>query len=94
MSMSVPGLSRPMRSVPVPINVRCYSNSDIIVRRSQTVTRWPCASHERSDKSSIHVSRGPIHREWISGNPLKSTTQRRCDFGDWNTKNTMIQRGR
>jgi hypothetical protein len=28
-----------MHSVPVPINVRCYSNSDIIVRRSE-VTRW------------------------------------------------------
>jgi hypothetical protein len=25
------GHSRPMHSVPVPINVRCYSNSDIIV---------------------------------------------------------------
>jgi hypothetical protein len=28
--------SRPMHSVPVPINVRCYSNSDIIVRRSRS----------------------------------------------------------
>jgi hypothetical protein len=28
-----------MRSVPVPINVRCYSNSDTIVRRSE-VTLW------------------------------------------------------
>jgi hypothetical protein len=26
------GHSRPMRQVPVPINVRSYSNSDIIVR--------------------------------------------------------------
>jgi len=24
-----------MHSIPVPINVRCYSNSDIIVRRSE-----------------------------------------------------------
>jgi hypothetical protein len=37
--MSLMGHSRPMHSVPVPINVRCYSNSDIIVRRSE-VTRW------------------------------------------------------
>jgi hypothetical protein len=28
-----------MHSVPVPINVRCHSNSDIIVRRSE-VTLW------------------------------------------------------
>ena len=32
--MSALGHSRPMHSVAVPINVRCYSNSDIIVRRS------------------------------------------------------------
>ena len=30
--MSVQGHFRPMHSVAVPINVRCYSNSDIIVR--------------------------------------------------------------
>ena len=30
--------SRPMHSVPVPINVGCYSNSDIIVRRRSEVT--------------------------------------------------------
>jgi len=28
-----------MHSVPVPINVRCYSNSDIIVRRSDVTLR-------------------------------------------------------
>ena len=28
-----------MHSVPVPINVRCYSNSDIIVRRSEVTLR-------------------------------------------------------
>jgi hypothetical protein len=33
------GHSRPMHSVPVPINVRCYSNSDIIVRRSEVTLR-------------------------------------------------------
>ena len=31
--------SRPMRSVPVLINVRCYSNRDIIVRRSEVTLR-------------------------------------------------------
>ena len=30
---------RPMHSVPVPINVRCYSNSDMIVRRSEVTLR-------------------------------------------------------
>jgi hypothetical protein len=29
------GHSRPMHSVAVPINVRCYSDSDMIVRRSE-----------------------------------------------------------
>jgi hypothetical protein len=28
-----------MHSVPVPINVRCYSNRDIIVRRSEVTLR-------------------------------------------------------
>jgi hypothetical protein len=28
-----------MRSVPVPINVRCYSNSAVIVRRSDVTLR-------------------------------------------------------
>ena len=37
-TMSQMGHSRPMHSVPVPINVRCYFNSDIIIRRSE-VTR-------------------------------------------------------
>src|ERR1700684_3870457 len=31
--------SRPMQSVPVPINVRCYSNSNMIVRRSEVTLR-------------------------------------------------------
>jgi hypothetical protein len=33
------GHSQPMHSVPVPINVRCYSNSDVIVRRSEVTQR-------------------------------------------------------
>jgi hypothetical protein len=33
------GHSRPMHSVPVPINVRCNSNSDIIVRRREVTLR-------------------------------------------------------
>jgi hypothetical protein len=33
------GHSRPMHSVPLPINVRCYSNSDMIVRRSEVTRR-------------------------------------------------------
>ena len=37
--MSASGHSRPMHSVPVPINIRCYSNSDIIVRRSEVTLR-------------------------------------------------------
>jgi len=37
--MSVMGHSRPMHSVHGPINVRCYSNSDIVVRRSEVTLR-------------------------------------------------------
>ncbi len=37
--ISALGHSRPMHSVPVPINVRCYSNSDIIIRRSEVTLR-------------------------------------------------------
>ena len=33
------GHSRPMHLVPVPINVRCYSNSNPIVRRSEVTLR-------------------------------------------------------
>ena len=33
------GHSRPIQSVPVPINVRCYSDSDMIVRRSKVTLR-------------------------------------------------------
>ena len=33
------GHSRPMHSVRVPINVRCYSNSAIIIRRSAVTLR-------------------------------------------------------
>ncbi len=37
--MSVLGHSRPTPSVPVPINVRCYSSNDIIGRRSEVTLR-------------------------------------------------------
>ena len=37
--MSPSGHSRPMHSVAVPINVRCYSNSEIIIRRSEVTLR-------------------------------------------------------
>jgi hypothetical protein len=40
--MSVKGHSRPMYSVPVPINVRCYSDSDIIVQLQQRTKRAMC----------------------------------------------------
>jgi hypothetical protein len=33
------GHSRPMHSAPAPINVRYYSNSDMIVRRSEATLR-------------------------------------------------------
>ena len=33
------GHSRPVHSLPVPINVRCYSNSDMIVRHREVTLR-------------------------------------------------------
>ena len=36
------GHSRPIHLVPVPIKVRCYSNSDIIIRRGQVTLRAMC----------------------------------------------------
>ena len=44
--MSPSGHSRPMRSVPVPINVLCYSNSAIIVRRRAVTLRANIGSRE------------------------------------------------
>ena len=48
--MSLLGHSRPMHLVPVPINDRCYSNSDIIVRRIEVTLRSsrPEESHPRA----------------------------------------------
>ena len=43
------GHSRPMRSVPVPINVRCYSNGVIIVRRSEVTLRTSRIGHLKFD---------------------------------------------
>ena len=50
-----------MLSVPVPINVRCYSNSDIVVRRSEVTLRaifdiLPCIK-----------DREPITTECVAG---------------------------
>jgi hypothetical protein len=52
-AMSEMGDSRPMHSVPVPINVRCYSNSDIIVRRSEVTLRAMCG-RLRVGKDFLH----------------------------------------
>jgi hypothetical protein len=42
-----------MHSVPVPINVRCYSNRDIIVRRSEVTLRANSGSRRRVQRSTI-----------------------------------------
>jgi hypothetical protein len=42
-----------MHSVAVPINVRCYSNSDIILRRSEVTLR---ASFYRKRLESAHLA--------------------------------------
>ena len=44
--MSLMGHSRPMHSVPVPINVRCYSSSDIFIRRRKVTLRATSVSRQ------------------------------------------------
>ena len=58
---SVVGHSRPMHSAPVPINVRCYSNSDMIVRRSEVTLRATFRLMQRSKQQSVRSLcwRGP-----------------------------------
>jgi hypothetical protein len=63
--MSEKGHSRPMHSVPVPINVRCYSNSDIIVRRRE-VTRGAISSHAQSVGCKLTFLESCHH---FTGNP-------------------------
>jgi hypothetical protein len=53
--MSAAGHSRPMHSVPVSINVRCCTNGDIIVRRSE-VTR----------RANSNIAPSPSVRDWRS----------------------------
>ena len=52
-SMAALGHSRSMHPVPVPINVRCYFNSDIIVRRSQVTL----TGHEATFSTNASLSR-------------------------------------
>ena len=54
-AMSKSGHSRPMHSVPGPINVRCYSNSDIIVRRSEVTLSAMCGRLQVG-KENLHVA--------------------------------------
>jgi hypothetical protein len=48
-----------MHSVPVPINVRCYSNSDIIVRRSEMTLRAISRLMHRRMISETQTQRPP-----------------------------------
>ena len=55
------GHSRPMHSAPVPINVRCYSNSDMIVRRSEVTLRAITETHAlQHDRTVKRVADPPI----------------------------------
>jgi len=47
------GHSRPMHSVPVPINVRCYSNIDVIVLRSEVTLRAICRHQPIADAENV-----------------------------------------
>jgi hypothetical protein len=74
--MSVVGHSRPMHSVPVPINVRCYSNSDILVRRSEVTLRAKSLPMRLVPASNIsayvfchHENNGDLHQALHSRKP-------------------------
>ena len=54
-SMSGWGHSRPRHSVPEPINVRCYSNRNIIVQRSEVTLRAMCGRLQVG-KENLHVA--------------------------------------
>jgi hypothetical protein len=51
--MSQSGHSLPIYSAPAPINVRCYSNSDMIVRRSEVTLRATFGLMHRSKMQPI-----------------------------------------
>ena len=55
LSRSGLGHSRPMHSVRVPVNVRCCSNSAIIIRRSAVTLRAMCG-RLRVGKENLHVA--------------------------------------
>jgi hypothetical protein len=42
-----------MHSVPVPINVRCYPNSDVIVRRSEVTLRAISGREQVQQKGTL-----------------------------------------
>ena len=63
---SVVGHSRPMHSAPVPINVRCYSNSDMIVRRSEPLSDSCNAASSNPFDHSVGVGH---NRAWSEADP-------------------------
>jgi hypothetical protein len=52
------GHSQPMHSVPMPINVRCYSNSDVIVRRSEVTLRARLGQERWLMRRAWHMKSG------------------------------------
>ena len=90
------GHSRPMHSVPVPINVRCYSNSDIIVRRSEVTLRAIRRHQELSldfdcAGDGVHSAR-ELHQRAVA-HELDDTT--RMDGNRWidiNSRRRMFRR--
>jgi len=51
-----------MHSVAEPINVRCYSNRDIIVRRSEVTLRARSGLARRSENGELLLRRATIKR--------------------------------
>jgi hypothetical protein len=61
-----------MHSVPVPINVRCSSNSDIIVRRSELTPRATSRLMHRSKFSEKGIAlHGTLRAGWPHSSPTR-----------------------
>jgi hypothetical protein len=70
-----------MHSGPVPINVRCYSNSDIIVRRSEVTLRANSVISRCDKRLRYSSTRRRVRR--IVGASIQKAPAKPALFIDW-----------